>query len=182
MKKVRWLVLLVTLVGIASVGSWIEHREYLRRAIDIESSQAGYQNASLARERTEAGLKEYSEITVPQELATADALIKQAEDELNEVLKWASSNVDWAERIRSKGWLLYYHAVSGDLTVKRAKFAVEQARSQKLVLAGYTKGKTEKELSDHVASALADELEKKAAYLKLKLRPRGFLGRLMHHN
>ena len=175
MIKMRPLVLVVVLAGIAAVAAWIEHRENVRFESLIASSQIAYRNARIVRERAEAQLEEYVEITVPQELASAEAEIGRAEDDL----KLIRNGFNWSEKIQSKGWLLLYRGPSKDLAVKKATFDLEYAQSRKRVLEGYTKAKTERELSDRIARTRADELEKKAAYLKLLAEPRGFFRRLM---
>ncbi len=54
--------------------------------------------------------------------------------------------------------------VSEELTLKKARFALEQAESKKKVLVDYTKGKTIKELKSEVEKARSDELAKKATW------------------
>jgi hypothetical protein len=177
--KARWLVLAVIFVGIVAVVAGIDRRERLQREIAIETSQTAYRNARLARERAEAQLGEYVEVAVPRELATAETAIREAEDDLNRILNPTSTETDWSERIESKGWLLFYRGLSKELRVKQATFALEQAQSQKLVLEEYTKVQKEKVLKDRVAKARAEELAKKAAYLRMQSTPVGLFGRLM---
>ena len=54
--------------------------------------------------------------------------------------------------------------VSEELTLKKARFALEQAQSKKKVLVEYTKDKTIKELESEVEKARSDELAKKATW------------------
>ncbi len=52
--------------------------------------------------------------------------------------------------------------VSIDLTIKKARFALEQAKSKRKVLVDFTKEKTIKELQSEVEFARSQELSKKA--------------------
>src|SRR5262249_29143175 len=63
-----------------------------------------------------------------------------------------------------KGYVSKAQAVSEELALKKAVFALEQAQSKKKVLVEYTKGKTIKELRSEVEKARSDELAKKATH------------------
>ena len=63
-----------------------------------------------------------------------------------------------------KGYVSMATKVSEELTLKKARFALEQAQSKKKVLVDYTKGKTIKELKSEVEKARSDELAKKATW------------------
>jgi hypothetical protein len=74
----------------------------------------------------------------------------------------------WAERIRSKGYLLLIGGVpSRKLAVKKATFAIEQAKSKRVVLETYTKTVTLKKLNDRIAKATQDERATKTMYDRL---------------
>ena len=63
-----------------------------------------------------------------------------------------------------KGYVSKATKVSEELTLKKARFALEQAQSKKKVLVEYTKDKTIKELESEVEKARSDELAKKATW------------------
>ena len=122
-------------------------------------------HARLARVNAEIAVKDYGEGTFPRELASAVSEIDKAEDQLNRV----KAEAEWADRIRSKGYLLLIRDdLSERLAVQRATFAVEQARTRKVVLEGYTKAKVIGGLAAQVEKARAIELVKKAAYDRLR--------------
>jgi len=170
----------VILAGIMAVIAVIEHRERLRSKIAIERARTAYRDARLAREQAEVEVTEYAEGTFRQELASVEAQIRQAADELNRIVNATSSDVDWAERIRSKGYLLLIRGVpSKELAVKKAALAVEQVKSEKLVLEQFTKVKKLKELTSRVARASTDEVAKKASYHRMRAMPVGFFERII---
>jgi len=104
---------------------------------------------------------------------------QKAEDELNRVRPAAAAHQEWVDRIRSKGYLLLILGENiGQLAVQKATFAVEQAKSKKGVLEGYTKVKTLNERNNRVAKARMDELAKKAAYDRARATPVGFIGKV----
>jgi hypothetical protein len=82
---------------------------------------------------------------------------------------------EWAERIESKGYLLLTHVPSKALIVKRAIFAIEQAKSKKFMLERNTKVETLEKLNNGVAKARTDEVAKKAVYDEMRARPAGFM-------
>ncbi len=63
-----------------------------------------------------------------------------------------------------KGYVSAATKVSEELTLKKARFALEQAQSKKKVLVEYTRDKTIKELQSEVEKARSDELAKKATW------------------
>ena len=67
-------------------------------------------------------------------------------------------------RMFDKGYVSMATKVSEELTLKKARFALEQAQSKKKVLVDYTKDKTIKELESEVEKAHSDELAKKATW------------------
>ena len=135
----------VIVVAIIAVLAAVERSEHLRSKVADVRAETAYRDAKLARELAEVAVNEYAEGTYPRELATAEGEIKQAEDELSGVETPDPISV-WAERIRSKGYLLLItaSAVEG-VRCERATFAIEQAKSRKLVLEWYTKVKTLRE-------------------------------------
>jgi hypothetical protein len=75
--------------------------------------------------------------------------------------------------------LLIRGVESKELAVRKATFIVEQARSKKVVLEGYTSVKALKELKNKVAKARADELAKKAAYDQVSANELGLIGKFV---
>src|SRR5258708_22329172 len=112
---VRCVVATVILVAVIAVLAAIERREHLRSEIAILKAETAYRDAKFARELAEVAVKEYAEGTFRRELATAEGEIKQAEDELSRIRTTTDPISEWAERIRSKGYLLL---IRGDLRSK----------------------------------------------------------------
>ena len=63
-----------------------------------------------------------------------------------------------------KGYVSRATKASEDLSLTKARFALEQAQSKREVLVKYTRGKTIKELRSEVEKARVDELSKQDAY------------------
>jgi hypothetical protein len=132
--------------------------------IVARKAEAEYHNIRLAREIAEIGIQQYIECIFLQELAIADAEIKRAESDL----KRAEDRLDWVRKNSYKGFPPP-SAISDELSVKKARFALEQALSTKTVLVDFTKGKRIMELKGEVDKARANELAKKAAWELEKL-------------
>jgi HlyD family secretion protein len=114
------------------------------------------QNSELAQ----IAVEEYVEVICPRDLVTAEGEIKLAESDLRR----SEDRVEWAMRMFEKGFISQAQKNSEELSLRKAKFAIEQAQSKKLVLVKYTKDKTIKELKSAVEKARSDELEKKAIW------------------
>jgi hypothetical protein len=176
----RWVVAAVILVTVTALIAAIERRERLRREMALVKSETAYRDARLAREHAEVAAKEYAEGTYARELAAAEDDIKIAEDELNRIKPAAAAYQESVDRIRSKGYLfLILNPNDGTSALLHAKFAIEMAKSKKVVLEGYTKAKTLHELHDQIAKARMDELAKKATYDGAKAMPVGFIGKVI---
>ena len=178
---VRWAVATVIVVAVIAVLAAVERRERLRSEIANLRAETAYRDAKLARELAEVAVNEYAEGTFRQELATAEGEIEQAEDELSRVKISPDPVSEWAERIRSKGYLLLITGSrwSKELAEKKATLAVELAKSKKVVLENYTRFKTLRELNDRAAKARMDELAKKACYDRVRATPVGFIGKFI---
>ncbi len=137
-----------------------------------------YRSAKLARERAEDAVNEYAEGIFRRELAAVEDEVKRAEDQLRVA---TNAPPDWAEQIRAKGYLLFVNgpAHTRELSVKKATFEVEQARSKRHVLEYYTRVKTLEELNDRVAKARADESARKAAYERARAAGVGIIGKIL---
>ncbi len=105
-------------------------------------------------------MTEYVEGIFVQDKATAEGEIKLAESDLSR----SEDRLDWATRMFEKGYVSKAAKVSEELTLKKARFALEQAESKLKVLLDYTKAKTIKELESEVEKARSDELAKKATW------------------
>jgi len=134
--------------------------------IAARKAEAEYQNARLTREIAEIAALEYAEGIILQDIATVDGEIKLAESDLSR----SQDRLDWARRMFDKGFLPKAKKVSEELSLKKARFALEQAQAKKKVLVDYTKPKTIKELKSEVEKARSTELAKKAAWLREKAR------------
>jgi hypothetical protein len=176
--SLRWAAAAVIVAAITAVLAAVERRDRLRSEIAIASAETAYRDAKLTRELAEVALKDYTEGTFRREQANTEGEIKHAEAELSAVTTYATAVAESVERIRSKGYLLLIHIVpSTQLALKKAAFGVEQARSEKAVLEGYTQVKTLKKLSDQFAKARTEELATKAAYDRMTATPVGFIGK-----
>ena len=103
--------------------------------------EADYHNARLTREIAEIVVVEYEEGIFKQDLATVDGEIKLAESDLSR----PRDRLEWARRMLKKGFVPPATVTAEELTLRKARFALEQVQSKKTVLVGYTKGKTIKE-------------------------------------
>jgi HlyD family secretion protein len=128
--------------------------------ITTKSASASYDNAKLTREVAEIAVVEYVEGIFKQDYATVEGEIKLNESDLSR----SEDRLDWARRMYDKGYVSMATKVSEELTLKKARFALEQSQSKKDVLVKYTKNKTIKELESEVEKARSDELAKKATY------------------
>jgi HlyD family secretion protein len=128
--------------------------------ITTKSASASYDNAKLTREVAEIAVVEYVEGIFKQDYATVEGEIKLNESDLSR----SEDRLDWARRMYDKGYVSMATKVSEELTLKKARFALEQSQSKKDVLVKYTKNKTIKELESEVEKARSDELAKKATF------------------
>jgi HlyD family secretion protein len=134
--------------------------QLVNQKITTKSADANHENAKLTREVAEIAVVEYEEGIFKQDLATVEGEIKLAESDLSR----SEDRLDWARRMFEKGYVSIATKISEELTLKKAKFALEQAESKKKVLVDYTKGKTIKELKSDVEKARSDELAKNATF------------------
>ncbi len=134
--------------------------QLVNQKITTKSAEANHENAKLTREVAEIAVVEYEEGIYKQDLSTVEGEIKLAESDLSR----SEDRLDWARRMYDKGYVSAATKVSEELTLKKARFALEQAQSKKKVLVDYTRGKTVKELRSEVEKARSDELAKKATY------------------
>jgi hypothetical protein len=179
---VRWLVTAAIFAGVMTVILAIDRQERRRNALAVGKAETAYREAKRSLEHAERAVMEYAEGTFRRELATVEAEIKQGEAELDDIKTATDHDQDWAERIRSKGYLLLIQGLtSNELAVRKATFTVEQAKSKKAVLEQFTRLKALRELKDRVAKARADERAKKAAYDKVSATEVGFIGKYIGH-
>jgi HlyD family secretion protein len=94
-----------------------------------------------------------------QQLATTEGQIKLTESKLAS----SEDHVDWSRRMFTKGYVSLAEKVSGELALKHARFALEEAQSQKKSLIDYSKEKTIKTLTGAIELARARELAAQAA-------------------
>jgi HlyD family secretion protein len=132
--------------------------QLVNQQITTKSAAANYENARLTREVAEIAVKEYVEGIYLQDLQTVEGEIKLAESDLSR----SEDRLDWARRMYDKGYVSLATKNSEELTLKKARFALEQAQSKKNVLTQYTRPKTIKELQSEVEKTRSDELAKKA--------------------
>jgi hypothetical protein len=177
---VRWVLPAFLLAGVLAMMAAFEQRERVRSERAISAAGTAYQRSTLARERAELAVKDYTDGTYRQELAAVVSELNQAQDQLIRVTTTLDPAQEWAEYIKSKGYLLLVNgAQSRTLALTKAMFAVEQARSKKLVLTEYTRGKTLADLNNRVAKARLDESARKAEFDKAKATPAGLIRKVM---
>jgi hypothetical protein len=128
--------------------------------IVARKAEAAYHKARLEREIAEIRVLEYEEVTLPEDLAGARAEVALAESELSR----ATDRVAWANRMFAKGFVGQAQRVSEELAMKKAQFALEQARTKKLVLAKLAKERNTKELQSEVEKARSEELAAKSTW------------------
>ncbi len=126
--------------------------------IVVRGAEADVHGTRIAREVAVLAVIEYQEGTFIQELATTEGEIKLAESELAR----AEDRVDWTRRMFDKGYVSMAEKVTDELTLKKNRFALEQAQIKKKVLIDYSKAKTIKALTGAVETARARELAKQA--------------------
>lgn len=123
-------------------------------------AKATYEIARLTRELAEIAVEEYEEVNYPRDLAIVDGELKLAESDLSR----SDDRLQWAKRMLEKKYITPAQKLSEELTVKKARFALEQAQSKRKVLVDYTRAKAIKQLKSEVEKARSDELAKQAAW------------------
>jgi hypothetical protein len=144
----------------ASPGPAVIKTRLAEQRIRTKQAEASYVNARLTREVAEIAVTEYKEGILQQDLKTLEAELALAKSDVER----AQDRADWANRMVEKGFVSKAQVVSEQMSVQRAKFALEQARTKKAVLNKYTKDKTIKELTSEVEKARSDELSKQATW------------------
>lgn len=102
-------------------------------------------------------------------MADAAGEIKLAEANLSR----AEDQRAWAVRMFDKGYVSKAGKAEAEASAKKARFAVEQAQSRKMVLVNYAKDKTIKELLANVEKARSDELAKEEAWKREQVKEKG---------
>jgi HlyD family secretion protein len=123
-------------------------------------AKAHFEIARQTSELAKIAVEEYEELKFPRDLATVEGEIKLAESDLSR----SEDRAEWAKRMFEKKHVSPAVKVSEELSLKKARFALEQAQSVKSVLVKYTKDKTIKELESEVEKARSDELAKHATW------------------
>jgi HlyD family secretion protein len=122
-------------------------------------AKAFYEIAKATHALAEIAVEEYAVVIYPKDLATVQGEIKLAESDLAR----SEDRRDWARRMFDKGYVSQATKNSEELSLKKARFELEQAQSKRKVLVDYTKGKTIKELNSEVEKTRSDELAKMTA-------------------
>jgi HlyD family secretion protein len=125
----------------------------------VSGAQAEVQGTRIAREVAFLALREYKDGAFRQQLASTEGQIKLTESKLSS----AEDHVDWSRRMFVKGYVSLAEKVSGELALKHARFALEEAQSQKVSLVDFSKEKTIKTLTGAIELARARELAAQAA-------------------
>ena len=120
-------------------------RESLRaQQFAVQKAKALYEIARLNRELAEIAVEEYESLKYPSALAKIEAELEQAETDLTHITQ--------------------VEKTTGALTIQKAKFVREMARSKRHVLVEFTKMKEVKNLKSEVEKARSDELAKEATW------------------
>jgi hypothetical protein len=132
--------------------------------IVARKAKADYLNARLTREVAEIHVLEYEEGIFKPDLATINGEIKLAESDLSR----SRDRLDWARRMLKNGFVPPATVTAEELTLRKARFALERVQSKKKVLVDYTRGKTIKEFKSEIEKARSDELKKKETWEREK--------------
>ena len=129
--------------------------QLINQKITAESAEAGFTNATLAREVAEIAVVEYLEGTFPSELADFEGEIKLAEMEI-------SLAEDELKAAATGGGTSPLAVKRAELEKTRGTVALKKAQCRRRLLVEYTKGKTLRELQKEVKKSQSNELAKKA--------------------
>ena len=138
----------------------------MAQQLATRKAKAFYEIAKATRELAMIAVEEYEEVIYPQDLVTVEGEIKLADSDLSR----SEDRVDWAKRMFDKGYVSRATKESEELTLKKARFALEQAQSKRKVLVDYKKGIIIKVLKSEVEKARSDESAKLAAAQLERLR------------
>lgn len=127
--------------------------------ITILGAESGHQGALLARQIAEIAIEEYEKGTFLLQLETARGEVALAESDF----KRAEDRLAWSDRMLTKGGASVAENMADKLSLQKARLALEQAQSQKLVLEKYTRPKTMMELDSQVRQRKSQELREQAA-------------------
>jgi HlyD family secretion protein len=161
-RRIMAAVLLSSLV-LALVVS-IQQRD---RRLAIARARAAYLNAQLTRQVAEIALVEYQEGIYKQDKGTLQGEIALAESDR----KRAEDRLEWSRKMHARGFVSQAQFTSDKLSVDRAAFSTEQAKTKLDVLEKYTFNKTIKELQSEVEKARAAELARWADYVRVRWWP-----------
>jgi hypothetical protein len=131
--------------------------ELINQRITTRSAEANFQNAKLTRERAEWEARWFRDELCPREQREIEGEIRLAESELavgEEEVRLAKS-ADANNPLAAK---------RADLTIARAKLALEKSKNRLHILTHYTKDHRYKELSLEVEKTKSNELSKEATW------------------
>ena len=126
----------------------------------VRKAEIELQKARLTRELAEITVREYPEGVYKQDYAAVDGEVKLAESDRIR----AEDRLEWSAKMLEKGFVSRGQNISDMLTLQRAKFSLEQARTKRAVLEKYTKEKTLKDLTSEVEKAHSEELASQAKW------------------
>jgi HlyD family secretion protein len=131
-----------------------------KQEIATKVSEAAYRNARHPRESAEMAVTEYIEGIFKPELQTLNGKIYLAES----VLKRDEKQLETSKKQLEHGIATKERVTIAEISVQRARFALEQLQRKKTTLEKYTRDRTIKELQSEVEKARSEELAKQAAY------------------
>jgi HlyD family secretion protein len=142
----------------------------------VRGAEADVHATRIGREVAVMALNEFKQGVFRQELATTEREIKMTEAGLAS----AEDQVDWVRRMFEKGYVGMAEKVTNELTLKRARFALEEAQSKKQVLVDFTRERTLKSLTGAVEAARASELAKQATLERERSSQRRLTAQISH--
>jgi HlyD family secretion protein len=143
--------------------------------IAVHAAQADVHATRIDREVAVMVLNEFKEGAYAQQLATTEGQIKLAESKLSRAI----DRVDWTSRMFLKGYASHAEKISEDLALKQARFALEEAQSQKKVLVDHSRERETKALTGAIESARARELAAQAALAREQSLQKKLAGQLL---
>jgi multidrug resistance efflux pump len=142
----------------------------------VEAAEAELRAARAAREVAEGEVEAFNNGTYKQELEAALGGVALAESDLAR----AEDRMRWSEQMFKRGYVSESENKANELALNRAKFALEQAQTHRLVLERFSKNRTLKGLKAQAEAARAAELSKVAALASAEADRKAWKAQLAH--
>lgn len=142
--------------------------------IELESTNAKYLNAKLAREIAEIGVIEYKDGIFVQDLATVEGEIQLARSERDRAKDWIEFTKDRLARISARSektatdlnieYAYSDKVIAAERDASKRQVELDQLEAKKKLLVEYTKPRRLKELQAEVERQRAEELASQAEW------------------